>query len=611
MIDVLGQFLALALFSKECFGLSLIDFVPVLAGVGLFLVGMSAMGSSLEKIAGARMEQTLGKLASNRISGVLLGTAVTALIQSSAATTVMVVGFVNAGIMQLTQAVSVIMGANIGTTVTGQIIRLSEIGAGSAGWMVLLKPSTFAPILIAAGAVFILFFKKKNMQNLGMLLFGFGALFFGMHLLETTLAPLRESPALANILIQFQNPLLGILLGAAVTIILQSSSASVGLLQALATTGAVSFATMVPIIFGQNIGTCFTVLLASVGANRNAKRAAMIHLLFNVIGTVIFFVLIYGFQLLVGIPFFERPVDMGDIANFHTVFNIGSVILLLPFCNMLIKLANLAIRDKGTGMQTVESLLDERFLDTPSVAINICRDVIVKMGHAASENVELAASLLIDLDHKKLEKLEENETFCDKSESNLSAYLVKITSNQLSEKDSNLISEIFRSVSDFERISDRAVNIVDVAKYNSENGITFTEEGKREIALLQSAIQEILSITVQAYENQDSLLAARVEPFEEVIDILTETIKSRHVHRLQTGACSIQPGISFMELLTNYERIADHCSNLAIYVIQLSAGDADFDRHAHVQKLHEGLADDYKVYYAEYNEKYYVPLSSI
>ncbi len=586
------------------------DYLPLLAGIGLFLYGMSVMGSSLEKLAGSRMESTLEKLTTNRFSGVLLGTAVTALIQSSAATTVMVVGFVNAGIMKLTQAVSVIMGANIGTTVTAQIIRLSEASSGGNAALMLLKPSTFAPILILIGAALILFSPKKRVKEVGLLVFGFGTLFFGMNVMERTLSPLRESPELAAALTRFENPFLGVLLGAGVTVALQSSSASVGLLQALSTTGAVSFAVMVPIVFGQNIGTCVTVLLASIGANKNAQRAAMIHLYFNIIGTVLFFVAIYGAHLLGWLPFFDNPVGMGDIANFHTLFNIVSVAALLPFCGMLVKLANATIRSRKSGDE-VENSLDERFLATPSIAVEQSRAMILKMGRLAAENVNTGRMLLSTYDPHARAALEEKESFCDKAESMLTEYLVKVVSRPLSDRDGRLASEMFRTLSDFERISDRAVNIADVAEYNNANGISFTETGKKELGLLAEAIDEILKHTLEAYENLDESIASHIEPLEEVIDVITESLKNRHVDRLQNGLCSITAGISFLELLTNYERIADHCSNIAIYVIQFCLNDANFDRHEHVRRMHEGLTGDFKAFYAYYENQYYRPLQDL
>lgn len=588
----------------------LINYLPLLAGLGLFLYGMTLMGSSLEKIAGSRMEKTLERLTTNRFSGVLLGTAVTAVIQSSSATTVMVVGFVNAGIMKLSQAVSVIMGANIGTTATAQIIRLSQVGGGDIkSWMVLFKPSTFAPVLVLIGAGMILFSKKNRTKYIGEMFLGFGILFFGMNVMESTLSQLKDSPALAEAFTHFENPLVGIAMGAGVTALIQSSSASIGILQALSTTGAISFSMMVPIVLGQNIGTCITVILASIGANRNAKRAAVIHLSFNVIGSVIFFVAIYGWQALVGIPFFNKTVNMGDIANFHTIFNIVNVIILLPFCNGLVKMARIVIRSKGDKEEI--NLLDERFLATPSVAVDLCRQMTHKMGQAAATNLGIANELLISYDRQARENLNENERFCDKTESNLTGYLIKLTSLELSDEESRMTSEMFHSLSDFERISDRTVNIAQVAEYNIDNNVTFSGAVMEELKLLGKATQEIVTATVHAYENMNLVEASHIEPFEEVIDELTAALKSRHVDRLQSGICTIQAGISFMELLTNYERIADHCSNIGIYIIQLSHEGKDFDRHEHLKQVHRGLTQDYKTYYADYEERYFKPLQQI
>lgn len=587
----------------------LISYMPLLAGLGLFLFGMSLMGSSLEKIAGSRMERTLERLTTNRFAGVLLGTVVTGVIQSSSATTVMVVGFVNAGIMKLSQAVSVIMGANIGTTVTGQIIRLSEVGVDVRNWTVLFKPATFAPVIVLTGAAITLFCKKSRTRNIGEMLLGFGILFFGMNVMESTLSQLKDSPALANAFTHFENPLLGIALGAGVTALIQSSSASIGILQALSTTGAISFAMMVPVVLGQNIGTCITVILASIGANRNAKRAAAIHLSFNVIGSIIFFVAIYGYQALFGIPFFDKTVNMGDIANFHTVFNIVNVILLLPFCNGLVKLAKLMIRNKGEKEEV--NLLDERFLATPAVAADLCREMTLKMGQAAAANLDIANGLFTSYDRQARENLNENERFCDKAESNLTGYLIKLASAELSDEQSRMTSEMFHTISDFERISDRAVNVAEVADYNLENGVTFSDTVKSELKLIGDAAQEILAVTVRAYQLMDSAAASRIEPFEEIIDALTDTLRSRHIDRLQAGICNIQAGLSYVELLTNYERIADHCSNIAVYIFQFNSGDAAFDRHEHLRQLHRGLERDYKAFYSEYENRFLKPVQTL
>lgn len=589
---------------------TVLDTLTLLGGIGMFLFGMSLLGSSLQNLAGAKLEGILERLTNNRIKGVALGAGVTAAIQSSAATSVMVLGFLNAGIMKLTQAVPVIMGANIGTTMTGQILRLGDISGDSNAWISLLKPSSFAPVFIAIGAAMMLVSKRKRIKDLASLLIGFGILFVGMTTMENVLGQLRDVAWFQELFTMFENPLLGVLFGALVTALLQSSSASVGVLQAVSATGMVSFSMAAPIIMGQNIGKCVTVILASIGTNRKAKRAVIIDVMANVVGTLFFLVGIYGFQYLVGFPFWEDAVNRGSIANFHTIFNIGTTCLLLPFCNGLIKLSKRIIRDDPSSKMDQElALLDDIFLSTPPVALEQCKKVVNSMGEAVKENFAISCGLLASMDDKKLALLEENERFLDRTETVLVEYLVKITARDLGSDDSRLATELIHSVSDFERIGDYCENIAEVAAFNRDQAIAFSPAGDRECRYLMKAVQAIIDMTVDAYRAEDIPGMRRVEPLEETIDSLVEIMRSHHIERLKTGNCGTQSGISFVEALTNMERIADHCSNIAVHLIQRVNRNEIFDIHAHLRHVHEGVSEEYKSLYRYYENMYCDPVT--
>lgn len=587
--------------------MNILDFLPLLAGIGLFLYGMELVSGALEKLAGANLERTLEKLTNSKIKGVSLGAAVTAVIQSSAATTVMVVGFLNAGIIKLTQAVPVIMGANIGTTITAQILRLGDMG-GNGMLLSLLKPSSFAPILIAIGAFIQLLSRNQKTKNMGLVALGLGCLFFGMSVMETTLAPLRTLPAFQNIFVMFRNPLLGILMGAVVTALLQSSSASVGLLQALTTTGAITFSAAVPIILGQNIGTCFTVFLASIGANKNAKRAVFFHLAFNIIGTVIFMVGLYGFQSF--IPFWNSTMNRGNIADFHTAFNIINTILLLPFTNQIISLSKKVIKKSpSTPMEESLAVLDQRFLQSPTVALEQSLKVLMNMGEVARDNYRRSVELLYHFDEKKLALLHEQEDVLDRSETVLENYVVQLNALSLEGEDSKLASEILHMVVDFERIGDHSVNLAEVAEYNHNQNIQFTDSAFAELRYICDAVQQILDLTLTAYRNQDQDLAHQIEPLEQIIDRMKDLLKERHIGRLQDGRCTVPSGVSFLELLTNLERISDHCSNIGVYILRETQD--IFDSHEHLKKIHVDPDALYRQYYTDYEKQYYLPLNTI
>ena len=588
--------------------MSLISVLPLFAGIGLFLFGMSVLGAALEKIAGASLEKMLEKLTSSRAKGVFLGTAVTGIIQSSSATTIMVVGLINAGIMKLSNAVPVVMGANIGTTVTGQILRLGDIGE-SGLILSLLKPSSFGPILIGIGAALFVFSKAKKKKDIGTIMLGLGMIFFGMNTMETTLSPLKDMPEFTNLFFIFSNPVFGILLGMIMTAVLQSSSASVGILQALSSTGAITYSTAVPVILGQNVGKCITVVLASIGSKRDAKRVVFIDVLNNVIGMALFFCVIYGLNSIVHFDFWDTVVNRGDIANFHTLFNIITTCALLPFINILIRTSNKAIKSDDVSVEEKDlALLDDLLLKTPNLAVEQARKVINSMAVLALKNLKRSISLFDDYSEKKFAKVERDENLIDRFETALGNYLLKITAADINETSNDLVVEMLHSVSDFERISDHCMNVAEVAKRNFENEIKFSDEGKKELKIIGDAVTEILTMAVEAYSKRDLETALNIEPLEQVIDSINFTLKDTHIKRLCEGTCSVEGGISLLELLTSLERISDHCSNIAIYILQaLEKGKPDLNNiHSLTDRLHNEPTMEYEKMYEFYQDKYKV-----
>lgn len=588
--------------------MSLTSFLQLFGGIGLFLYGMNVLSSSLEKLAGVRLEKFLEKLTNNRLKGVGLGAVVTAIIQSSAATSVMVIGFVNAGIMKLAQAVPVVMGANIGTTITAQILRLGDIN-GDNILLTLIKPASFAPICILVGAAVLLISKRSKTKDMASIIIGFGVLFFGMTTMEAALSPLRDSETFVNLFYLFRQPILGLLLGLAVTAILQSSSAAVGILQAMSSTGTVTFSMAVPIIIGMNIGKCITVIIASIGTNKKAKRVVLIDVINNVIGAVFFMLVIYSFQYLVGFGFWDSVVNRGGIANFHTIFNVVTTILVLPFCAGLIALSGRIIKDNDENKIEKEiALLNDVILKTPSVALQQSKKVIITMIDAVRQNYQIALELMEHYDDKKAAVLEQNERFLDRSETILGDYLIKITGKNISESDSRLATEIMHTVGDFERIGDYCVNLKEVAEYNIDQGLEFSDICRKELLQMEKAVTHIINLTHEAYTNDDVVVAQRVEPLEDTIDMLEEMLKQNHVERLKHGTCSTQAGISFVEVVTNLEKIADHCANVAVHITQRLTKNASLDTHVHRQLLHEGPSEEFKALYRYYDEIYCNPV---
>lgn len=579
--------------------------IALLGGLGMFLYGMTIMGNGLEKLAGSRTESILQKLTSSIWKGVLFGTVVTALIQSSSGTTVIVIGLVNSGIMKFSQALGVIMGANIGTTVTGQILRLSDI-SGDSFFLQLLKPSTLAPAAAIVGAVFYLFFKSAKKRNIGTILMGFGILFTGMFAMEGAVEPLRESAWFIELFSGLENPLLGILAGTLVTAVIQSSSASVGILMALTTTGVVTWGSAIPIILGQNIGTCATGLIASAGASRAAKRVAYAHLYFNIIGSALFIAIIYGAKAAFGMPFWNDVIGKGDIANFHTLFNILSTLIFIPFNKLLVFLAEKTVPDKAAPdhPELAPAILDERLFTSPSVAIAQARKAVVQMADLGRLNTALSIPQLYQYNEEHYQLAQQREDVVDKLDVSISNYLVRLAELDLSEYESREATTLLTFVMEFERVGDYAINVIERSGEVHDKEIVFSDAAKQELLVLNHAVVEILEITTAAFTVDDMVQAGRVEPLEETIDLLCETLRDRHIHRLQEGSCSIQAGIVFLEVLNDYERISDHCSNVAARLLSQSLEADNFDPHQLRRTLHEGRVAEYNELSNQFREKY-------
>ena len=592
--------------------MDIFGFLTMLGGLALFLYGMNTLGDGLAKMAGSRLEQILEKLTSTPIRAVLLGAAVTGVIQSSSATTVMVVGFVNSGIMKLSQAVGIIMGANIGTTVTSWILSLSGV-EGDSLWVQMLKPSSFSPILALVGVVLLLFFKDEKKKDIGTIMLGFAVLMFGMETMSGAVKPLADVPEFTHLFVAFKNPILGMLVGAVLTAIIQSSSASVGSLQAMCATGAVSFGAAIPIIMGQNIGTCVTALISSIGANRNAKRAALVHLYFNLIGTTIFMVVFYTLNAFLHFAFLDSPAPVAGIAVVHTTFNVAATIVLLPFSKGLERLAVLTIPDKHTDAnepvqkpQTADvdegmKLLDERFLDHPAFAVAQAKTAAVDMAKLVNEALTLAIPLYQDYDKKKVQTICDIEERVDQYEDVLGTYLVRLCAKPLAEHDNHVLTTLLHSISDLERMADHAVNLAQNAQRMKKEKANFSKKAQAELQLFSSAMHEILSLTFTVFENEDAEQAANIEPLEEVIDDLKEEIRTRHIRRLAKGKCTIELGFALTDIVTNYERIADHCSNIAVAVIQMDEKEHDVHKYLGQVKTQD---PQFAQMYRMYKEKY-------
>jgi len=579
------------------------DILNLLGGLALFLYGMNLMGEALEKKAGGKLKTILANFTSNPFKAFILGLAVTAVIQSSSATTVMVVGFVNSGIMTLKQAIGVIMGANLGTSVTSWLLSLAGID-GESFLIQLLKPDSFTPVLAFVAIIIIMVFKNNSKKlDTASILMGFAILMFGMDFMSGAVSGLRDVPEFANLLTLFENPILGVLAGAILTAIIQSSSASVGILQALSLTGTISFASALPIIMGQNIGTCVTAMISSLGANKNAKRAAVVHLCFNVIGTVVWLIIYMLVTWIFKITYFETHyVTPFSIAILHTVFNILSILIQAPFIKQLEKLACLIIRDGNAKGDDDVSLLDERLLSTPSIAIERSRMVAVKMAEISMNTLKQSFDLLFDYNEKGALAVRAGEDKTDKYEDSLGTYLVRVSSKSMSEADSHEVSKLLHMIGDFERISDHAVNIIESADEVKNKGLDFSPEAKKEIGVMIDAVKEILDLSLDAFKNNDLNKAYSVEPLEEVVDTLKLQLKSSHVNRLRRNECTIEMGFVHSDLLTNLERVSDHCSNIAACMIEIAHN--SFEMHEYINTLDKSHNEIYKERHAYYTEKY-------
>ena len=576
--------------------------LPLLCGLALFLYGMDLMGDSLKKSAGSSLKTTLGKMTSSPVRGFLLGLIVTSIIQSSSATTVMVVGFVNSGTMTLIQAVGVIMGANVGTAVTSWLTGLSGIGDALA----LLKPDTWVPIIAIISVCLIMFVKRGKKRDVGFILIGFSILMVGMSMMSDAVSGLRNNEQFASILTMFNNPLLGVLAGLVLTAIVQSSSASVGILQALTVSGGITYGMAIPIVMGQNIGTCVTAMISSISAGKNGKRAALIHLYFNIIGVVVllsmFYLANWIFNFHIGeVRFVDTTIDMWGVAGVHTIFKLLSVALIAPFYRQLEKLARLTIKDSAEESERA-NLLDERLIETPAIAVARATEVTAVMANASARAFNAAISLFDNYDAKTAELVRKLEDKADAYEDALGSYLVKISGHDLDERDSKQVTKLLHIIGDFERISDHAVNILESAEEMRDKKIDFSQEAKDELAVLRSAVAEILQKTESAFAANDVILSREVEPLEQVVDDLRDKIKLNHIIRLQKSECTIEHGFILADLLNNLERVADHCSNIASCVIEISSYDA-LDMHKYLAELkNDNEAFDEK--YKEYQKKY-------
>lgn len=583
--------------------MDIFDVLQMIGGLCLFLFGMETMGDGLTRTSGSKLQGILSSLTSSVPKGVLLGCVVTAVIQSSSATTVMLVGFVNSGIMQLRQAIPVIMGANIGTTATAWLLSLTSID-GDGVFMQLLKPMSFSPILAAIAIVFMMFMKSEKKYNIGMILIGFAVLMYGMDIMSSAVEPLKDVPKFVSILTMFSNPVLGVAAGAVFTAAIQSSSASVGILQALCLTGSVTYGTAIPIIMGQNIGTCITAILSSIGANKGAKRVAAVHLSFNIIGTVIFLVAFYAANAVFSFDFMGDVVNPANIAIIHSIFNIASTAVLLPFYKQLEKLAILVVKDEPEKKVQDETLtlLDERFMDTPSVATMQCKKVAAKMAQLSRDSIMAAMGLIDSFDEDKFNYVDLLESKIDRYEDSLSAYIVKLERQELSNDDNTALSAILHNVGDLERISDHAKNISESALELHQKGLKFSPDAEREVGIYMNAVREIVNMAVDSFIEKDVEKAASVEPLEEVIDEIHADVKNRHIERLRQGICTIELGFILSDMGTNLERVADHCSNLAICTIEAAEG--AFDMHRYTSRIKKYDVDEFEQKERGFEAKY-------
>lgn len=587
--------------------MTIFNILTLIGGLALFLLGMNTMGSSLEKLSGGKLEGILEKMTNTRIKGVLLGMVVTAIIQSSGAVTVMVVGFVNSGIMELSQVIGIVMGAHVGTTVTAWILSLAGI-EGTNIFLSLLKPSSFAPILAFVGIILVMFFKSEKKKTVGSILLGFGTLMIGMTTMSDSMAVLKEIPEFTSILTKFSNPVLGVAAGAVLTAAIQSSSASVGILQALSTTGAISVGAAFPIILGQNIGSCVPVLLSSIGTNKNAKRTAGVYLTFSVIGVIVAMALFYGADALFGLPFIQNTVSPVGIAVIHTLFNVFATIILFPFGKQLEKLMCLIIRDKDEDKDNEKkgaketALVDERFIITPSYALDKTKEKCDEMALLAKKNIFLCLDFIKMYNRSKDEKIKSNEKLIDNFEDELETYLVRISTMDLSVDDSMRLSKLSHAIGNFERIGDYGVNILKTKRKMHKDKIHFSDDANKELDVMARAVKEIVENSITAFINDDVDLARTIEPLEQVINNLKAELRAKHSKRMEEGECSVENGMLFFDIVNSFERIADHCSNLAVCIIELSQG--SYQTHSYLKGVKTAENKTFMKNFENYLNKY-------
>ena len=590
--------------------MDIFDFLTMVGALALFMYGMRVLGDGLKKASGGKMEHILEKLTSNKLMAVLLGAGVTAVIQSSSATTVMVVGFVNSGIMKLAQATGVILGANVGTTVTAWILSLTEVD-GTSFLLRFLKPTSFSPILAIVGVILISTGKKNRQKDIGTIMVGFAVLMTGMNTMSSAVTPLASEPGFIRFLLAFSNPVLGMLVGIALTAFIQSSSASIGILQALSVTGAVSYSTAIPIILGANVGSCATALISSVGAGRNGRRAALIHLYFNIIKTVTFMVVFYAVDAVMEFAFMGRPASALGIAVIHTTFNVASVVLIFPFSSVLEKLVTFTIpiseeEEKARECDKKEiQLLDARFLSTPSFALEVCKNVAAEMVDISREALFLAIQMLDKYDEDSANKVIELENVVDHYDDEIGSYLVKLSSRHLTERDSQQLSVLLHSIGDFERISDHAINIMESAKEMNEKQLSFSRKAQEELSIYTGAIRDIVNTAVKVFREEDLKLAEMIEPMEEVIDFLSIEVKKRHMKRLRKGKCTIEMGFVLSDITTNYERVSDHCSNIALSLLQMN--EENFETHEYQENIVGRNGSVFAAEVKQLKERYQLP----
>lgn len=575
--------------------------IKMLCGLTFFLFGMNVMSGDLEKLAGGKLEGLLKKFTSNPILGIFFGALITIAVQSSSAVTVMLVGLVNSGIMHFSQTIFIIFGANIGTTLTAWILSLAGIESTNIA-MMMLKPENFSPVLAFIGIIFVMFSKNSKKKSLGAVFVGFAVLMYGMEFMSAAMDPIKDIEGIENVFIRFNNPLFGVLIGAVITAVIQSSAASVGMLQALALTGLIDIGMVIPIVMGQNIGTCITAVLSSLGTNAKAKRVAFLHTALNVIGTVLFLIVFWVTDAMFSPAIFSEPASAWSIALIHSIFNVAITIVLSPFSKLLIKLTEKCVRDNEDDAKNKHMfVMDERLLNMPSVAVGECDNYSVKMADDAKQMLLTVFSILCDYDKKTAQWVVQQEEKLDAYEDDIGTYLVKVAALSLSDADSRRTGRMLHSIGNFERLGDHALNLLETAKEISDKHVVFSDEAYKELTVLTDALIEIITITVDAYSNNDVATASRVEPLEQVIDRLTEKVRRRHIDRLKAGECTIELGFILSDILNNFERISDHCSNIAVAVIE--AEKDEFEAHNYLSTVKAGN-EDFDAEFNQYKEKY-------